>query len=193
MSAVINSEVTAALAAFPGVAAVTVTERSADVAGRCQVAYVEASERDLDVPALHAHLRRRLPGHLVPAAIVVLDAMPISAGGGIDMQALPVPDLSSLMPYRSARTSRQKILCEIFAEVLGIPRCGLDDDFFNLGGRSVDAMLLAGRIGAALGVQVSIAELFDASTVAELDRRMDGLTRAAQDPCRSQKEEEVPT
>ena len=63
----------------------------------------------------------------------------------------------------------------IFAEVLARPRCGVDDDFFTLGGESIDAMLIASRVGPAIGQEISIDELFDAPTVAELDRLLDQL------------------
>ena len=79
------------------------------------------------------------------------------------------------MPYRAPSTARQETLCTIFAEVLGITQCGLDDDFFGLGGRSLDAMVIAGRVSAAIGRDMSMDDLFDAPTVAELDRRLDGI------------------
>ena len=78
------------------------------------------------------------------------------------------------MAYRAPETARQETLCAIFAEVFGVPRIGIDDDFFELGGRSVDAVLLVARVNAALGVRVSMTDVFDAPTAAELDRRLDG-------------------
>ena len=83
-------------------------------------------------------------------------------------RAAPAPNT-----YRAPRNARQEILCEIFAEVLRLPRVGIDDDFFTLGGRSVDGVLIAARANAALSCQVSLAALFDAPTVAELDRYLD--------------------
>lgn len=75
-------------------------------------------------------------------------------------------------PYRVSDTARLDTLCQIFAEVLRVPRVGVEDDFFSLGGQSVDAIMLAGRIGAALGIRMSMADLFAAPTVAELDLRL---------------------
>jgi nonribosomal peptide synthetase DhbF len=64
-------------------------------------------------------------------------------------------------------------LCDLFAEVLGVARCGMDNDFFDLGGRSVEAMMLAGRVSVAFGVRMSMGDLFKASTAADMDRRLD--------------------
>ncbi len=94
--------------------------------------------------------------------------------------ATPPRDLSGPSAYRAPGTGRQEILCEIFAEVLRVPRPGVDDDFFSLGGRSVHAMLLAARISSAFGIKMPMADLFDAPTVAELDRRLDALANAGQ-------------
>jgi acyl carrier protein len=89
--------------------------------------------------------------------------------------ALPVPELSGLLPYQAPATPRQEVLCELFAQVLGVARWGVDSDFFDLGGRSVEAMVLAGHINAALELRLSMADLFKTPTVADLDRRLDQM------------------
>lgn len=166
------NEVQAALAAFPGLDAVFVAEQESESAGPCLVAWVAPG--GVDMPALHAHARKHLPGWLIPAVIMPLDMIPGDADGRAGPPLLPAPDLSALVPYRPPETARQETLCDIFAEVLRVPRFGVDDDFFNLGARSVDAMLLAARISAALGTTMPMADLFDAPTVTELDRRLGG-------------------
>jgi len=171
-------EVKSALAAFPGLADVAVVEHGADQADHCLIAYVAPSGPGLDVPELHAYARKALRNGSMPAAIVVVDEIPVTAAGAVDVAALPVPDLNGLLPYLAPTTPRQEILCELFAEVLGVARCGIDNDFFDLGGRSVEAMLLAGRIGAALNVRMSMADLFRAPTAAEIDRRLDAMADA---------------
>jgi Phosphopantetheine attachment site/AMP-binding enzyme C-terminal domain len=163
--------VRAALAEFVGLNAVIVTRHATRQVSPYLVAYV--SPGDIDQSALHAHARKRLPRHLVPAAIVAMDAIPATAEGVPDMRALPAPDLGGLARYQAPRTARQEIVCDIFAEILRVPRIGIGDDFFNLGGRSVDAMLLAARISAVLGVSIRMVDLFQAPTVAELDQRLD--------------------
>jgi hypothetical protein len=72
--------------------------------------------------------------------------------------------------YRGPENPRQKILCQIFAEILRLPRVGIDDDFFALGGRSVDGVLVVSRANAELSCQLSFVDLFDAPTIAELDQ-----------------------
>jgi nonribosomal peptide synthetase DhbF len=171
-------EVKSALAAFPGLAGVAVVEHGADQPDQCLIAYVAPSGPGLDVPELHAYARKSLRNGSMPAAIVVIDEIPVTAAGGVDVGALPVPDLSGLLPYRAPATPRQEILCELFAEVLGVARCGVDNEFFDLGGRSVEAMVLAGRISAALGVRISMADLFRASTVGDIDRLLDLMADA---------------
>jgi nonribosomal peptide synthetase DhbF len=166
-------EVRSALAAFPGLANVAVVEHGAGQADQCLIAYVAPSGPGLDVPELHAYARKALRNGSMPAAIVVVDEIPVTAAGAVDAAALPVPDLNGLLPYRAPITPRQEILCELFAEVMGVARCGVDNDFFDLGGRSVEAMLLAGRISTALGVRITMADLFKASTAGDIDRLLD--------------------
>src|SRR5258708_24048178 len=167
-----TGEVRSALAAFPGLAEVTVVGHDAGQAGQRLVAYVVPSGAGLDVPGLHAYPRKALPGGRVPAAIVVLDEIPVTAAGTADATALPVPELSGLLPYQAPTTPRQEILCELFAEVLGVTRCGTGNDFFDLGGHSIEAMVLAGRISTALGIRITIADLFKASTPGDMGRRL---------------------
>lgn len=86
----------------------------------------------------------------------------------------PVPDPSGASPGRVPGNARQEILCDIFADVLRLPGVGIYDDFFTLGGRSIDGALIISRANAELGCQLSIVDLFDAPTVAELDRLLNG-------------------
>jgi nonribosomal peptide synthetase DhbF len=171
-------EARAALAAFPGLADVAVVEHGVGQADQCLIAYVVPSGPGLDVPELHAHARKALPNGSMPAAIMVVDEIPVTAAGTVNAAALPVPELSALLPYQAPATPRQEVLCELFAQVLGVARCGTGGDFFDLGGRSVEAMVLAGRISSALGVRVSMADLFKAPTVGDLDRQLDLMADA---------------
>jgi acyl carrier protein len=167
-----------ALEAFPGLADVAVVEHDAGQADECLIAYVVPSGPGLDVPELRAYARKTLHNASMPAAIMVLDEIPVTAAGAVNVAALPVPELSGLLPYHAPTTPRQELLCELFAKVLGVARCGVNSDFFDLGGRSVDAMVLAGHIGAAFDMRVSMADLFKAPTVADLDRRLHEMAGA---------------
>jgi hypothetical protein len=171
-------QVERALAAYSGLVQAAVVECESLQSGRCLVAYV--APKSIDMLALYGHIRRVLPGPMVPAKVVALDTIPVTAAGAADLAALPPPELSGLRLYRPPGTDRQAALCEIFAEVLRMPRVGMNDDFFSLGGQSVDAMLLAARVNVDLGCPMSMADLFDAPTVAELERVLADMTARAQ-------------
>ena len=171
-------EVRSALAAFPGLADVTVIEHGPGQDDQCLIAYVVPAGPGLDVPDLHAYARKTLNNGTMPAAIVVIDEIPVTAAGAVNAAALPVPELTGPLPYQAPATPRQELLCELFAQVLGVARCGTGSDFFDLGGRSLEAMVLAGRISTALGIRVSMADLFKAPTAGDMDRRLDQMADA---------------
>lgn len=164
------------LGAYPELADVAVLAHVQEPVGQVLVAYAVPNSPGFDLAALHKYVRAMLPGSAVPAAIMVVDAIPVDSAGTPEPQALPAPDLRGLLPYRSPDTPRQEALCTIFAEVLARPRCGVDDDFFRMGGESIDAMLIASRVGLAFGLEISMNELFDAPTVAELDQLLTRLS-----------------
>jgi acyl carrier protein len=164
------------LAAYPGLEDLAVVVHEQESVGQVLVAYVVSGGPGLNVAELHKYARKELPGSAVPAAIMVVDAIPRTATGMAEPQALPIPDLRGLKPYRPPENPRQEALCTIFAEVLARPRCGIDDDFFVLGGDSIDAMRIASQVSPALGQDISMDDLFDAPTVAEFDRLLDQIS-----------------
>ncbi|WP_086839091.1 non-ribosomal peptide synthetase [Amycolatopsis kentuckyensis] len=162
-------EVEAVLADGDDVTGVLVLARDDD-GDRRLVAYVTGpAEPD----ELRARAAARLPEHCVPSAFVVLGSFPLTSHGKVDRRALPAPDFSGGRDRR-ARTSLEQILCMLFAEVLKVPSVGAGDDFFHLGGHSVLATRLAGRIRTVLGADLGVRTIFEAPTVAELAGRLAG-------------------
>ncbi|WP_162624807.1 non-ribosomal peptide synthetase [Streptomyces cadmiisoli] len=166
-------EVEAALVSHPEVARAAVVAREDRPGDRRLVAYVVPhADRDVDPAALRAHAGRTLPPYMLPNAIVALAALPRTPNGKLDRRALPPPPAARA--GLAARSHREELLCQLFAEVLGVPRVGADDNFFDLGGHSLLAATLAGRIRAELDVELGLGLLFEHPTVSGLAARLDG-------------------
>ncbi|MEU2794855.1 condensation domain-containing protein, partial [Streptomyces sp. NPDC007100] len=139
------------------------------------VAYVVATaDMTPDTAALRRLVGDTLPEYMVPAAIVVLDALPLTPNGKLDRAALPAPGHEAGGSFTPARSPQEEILCGLFADVLGVPRVGIDDSFFELGGHSLLATRLVGRVRSVLGVEVPVRVLFEHPTVAGLSRALVG-------------------
>ncbi|MFG3660988.1 amino acid adenylation domain-containing protein [Streptomyces sp. NPDC047706] len=117
------------------------------------------------VRRLREDLGQRLPGYMVPAALVVLPRLPMNDNGKLDVRALPDPEPAvALSEGRGPRTPAEEVLCRLFAEVLGLPRTGAEDNFFDLGGHSLLATRLISRARTELGAELAIRDLFEAPT-----------------------------
>ncbi|MFH9138192.1 amino acid adenylation domain-containing protein [Streptomyces sp. NPDC017524] len=167
-------EVEAVLAAHPEVADVAVVVREDMPGDKRLVGYVVPAPGCDPVPAaLREHAAATLPVHMAPSAVVVLERLPLTGNGKLDRKALPAPGAPVGAGGRAPRTVREEQLCAVFAEVLGLPSAGVEDNFFDLGGHSLLAVRLAGRIRSAFGIEVSIGTVFQAPTPAALDAALD--------------------
>ncbi|MFJ9566967.1 amino acid adenylation domain-containing protein [Streptomyces fuscichromogenes] len=164
-------EVQAAVEADAAVARAAVIVREDRPGDKRLVAYVVAAEgaAPADPGALGDRLRERIPTYLLPA-VVVLDELPLTVNGKLDRDALPQPQVTAPAGPALGRTPRQEILCSLFAEILGRPDVGSEDDFFALGGHSLLAMRLISRIRTALGTDVDLGAFFTAPSPAATDR-----------------------
>ncbi|MFG2984870.1 non-ribosomal peptide synthase/polyketide synthase [Streptomyces sp. NPDC048258] len=171
-------EVEAALAGCAGVRQAVVMAREDAPGDKRLVAYVvpehTATGGDgIDHDGMRSHLEARLPAYLVPSAFVTLDRLPLTANHKVDYRALPAP-AAPATTGRGPRTEREALLCRLVAETLGLPRVGVDDDFFALGGDSLHATRLVSRIRAQLGTDLAVAAVFDHPGVAALARHLEG-------------------
>ncbi|PZS15296.1 MAG: hypothetical protein DLM60_17665 [Pseudonocardiales bacterium] len=167
-------EIETVLAAHSGVAQVAVIVREDRDDDKRLVAYVVPTmDTTFQSGSLRDYLRERLPDYMVPSALVMLAALPLTANGKLDRAALPAPELDAAGSGRAPRTPREQYLAEVFAEVLGLPEVDVDDDFFDLGGHSLLANRLVARVRATFGVELGLRSLFEAPTVAGLAARLD--------------------
>ncbi|MEU5046119.1 amino acid adenylation domain-containing protein [Streptomyces griseorubiginosus] len=120
--------------------------------------------------ALRDHLAALLPDFMVPSAVVVLDRLPLTPNGKLDRAALPAPPMAAAAQAHAPRTPHEDVLCALFADLLGLADVGPRDSFFALGGHSLLALRLLGRVRAALGVELTLRDVFQAPTPAGLAR-----------------------
>ncbi|MFF9089436.1 amino acid adenylation domain-containing protein [Streptomyces sp. NPDC014991] len=169
-------EIATVLGRHPRLAEVAVVAREDRPGDPRLVAYVVPHEPDGDLSdrelsaTVRAFAVERLPDHMVPAGVVRLPALPLTANGKLDRRALPAPAYTT--SARAPRTREESALCAVFAAVLGLERVGADDDFFALGGHSLLATRIVNRVRAELGAELEVRDLFEAPSPAALAGRL---------------------
>ncbi|MCP4416450.1 MAG: AMP-binding protein, partial [Chloroflexi bacterium] len=137
------------------------------------IAYVVPKQaKDISRRELRDLLKSKLPDYMVPSFFVMLEALPRTPNGKINRQALPIPDLSQperITNFVPPRSEIEKVLVQIWSEILGVVQVGINDNFFELGGHSLSATQLVSRVRARLSVRIEPLDLFAAPTIAELD------------------------
>jgi amino acid adenylation domain-containing protein len=178
-------EIEAVLRSHPQVRDALVTVR--DHAGQKQMlAYViVGDDKTQGAGALsaqiQAHLRKFLPGHMVPSDVIMVSSWPLTPSGKVDRLALPTPEHKP-DSYRGPRGPQEEMLCEIIAGILSMERVGIDDNFFSLGGHSLLAMRLVSRVRTVMGMELPIRALFEAPTIADIIPTLRNLNQGAKPP-----------
>jgi amino acid adenylation domain-containing protein len=165
-------EIEAALAGHPDVRAVAVVATDTGAGGRGLAAYLVMRDgAPVDPALLRAHLRDRVPDYMIPSWWTGLPALPLTTSKKVDRKALPAPDRARPdldESYVAPRDSAEEVLAGIWAEVLGLDRIGVRDDFFAAGGHSLLATRVLARLRDAFAVELPLRALFEATTVADL-------------------------
>ncbi|GLU50313.1 non-ribosomal peptide synthetase [Nocardiopsis ansamitocini] len=171
-------EIEAVLAEHPDVAQAAAVVGTSKAGDPRLVAYATARPGTrLDTADVRARAAERLPDYMVPVAVVELAELPLTPNGKLDRAALPEPEPGPGQG-RPPRGGDESLLCGLFAEVLGVPTVGADDDFFALGGHSLLAVRLIARVRAVMGVELEIRTLFQQPTAARLAAALDSGQRA---------------
>ncbi|MCA1682270.1 MAG: non-ribosomal peptide synthetase, partial [Actinobacteria bacterium] len=161
-------EVEAALLRRPEVAEAVVIARQEDSGHKRLVAYVVAVAGGVVDPVeLRSWLQRSLPEYMVPAAFVVLDGLPLNANGKLDRRALPAPEFEVAAGYVAPRSETERVLADVWAQVLGVERVGVEDNFFELGGDSILSIQVISQVRAA-GLWLATKDIFLHPTIAGL-------------------------
>ncbi|MCO4849461.1 amino acid adenylation domain-containing protein [Bacillus vallismortis] len=184
-------EIDAVLAKHPDIDQAAVVVREDQPGDKRLVAYMVAAAA-IDTAELRRYAGASLPDYMVPAAFMELDELPLTPNGKLNRKALPAPDFNTSVSDRGPRTPQEEILCDLFAEVLGLARVGIDDSFFELGGHSLLAARLMSRIREVMGTELGIAKLFDEPTVAGLAAHLDQAQSARPALQRAERPEKIP-
>ncbi len=165
-------EIETALRQHPNVRESAVAAPEDETGGKRLAAYVTARQQPLPTAAeLREFLRTKLPEYMTPSAFVMLEALPLTPNGKVDRKALPTPDVRlETAEFTAPRTAAELALAELWREVLGLKEVGIHDNFFELGGHSLAATQLISRLEKFHGLELSLRDVFDAPTIADMSK-----------------------
>ncbi|PFN48379.1 non-ribosomal peptide synthetase [Bacillus thuringiensis] len=157
------------------------------------IAYIIAEEKEpINLSEIRSYVSESLANYMIPSAFVVLGELPLTPNGKVDRKKLPAPDFNGMNNERVARNPKEEILCDLFAEVLGVSRISIDDNFFEMGGHSLLASRLMARIRETLSMELGIGKLFESPTVAELAKQLNHAKSARPAIQKASRPNEVP-
>ncbi|XXM74658.1 condensation domain-containing protein [Lysinibacillus sphaericus] len=155
-------------------AAAAVHNDSSGDAYLCGYLVWKDGEKALPLESVKAELAGKLPSYMVPDHFVWLEELPQTANGKLDRKALPEPEREAA-GYEAPETETEKQLAQIWSGVLGVEECGIEDNFFDLGGHSLKATILVGKVKRILKKELPLSEVFTSPTIRELSARLDNL------------------
>ncbi|MTJ18581.1 MULTISPECIES: non-ribosomal peptide synthetase [unclassified Dolichospermum] len=166
-------EIEAVIKLHPSIREAVVSAREDVSGGQRLVAYIVVNNQDFNSGELRNFLASKLPDYMIPHTLMVMEKLPVLPNGKLDRKSLPEPDLSAIQSeFIPPQTPTQEIIAKIWAEVLGIERIGIHDNFLELGGHSLLASLVISRLREALSLELSIASLFAAPTIATFSEQI---------------------
>jgi amino acid adenylation domain-containing protein len=177
-------EIIALLRNYPGVEEAVAMVREDEPGKKRLVAYVVlAGDPVPSIPELRNFLTKTLPEYMVPSAFIILDALPLSPNGKVDRRALPAPEPTRPEleeAFVAPRSPVEEVVAKVWAEVLGVDQVGVHDNFFALGGHSLQATQVISRLQDAFELELPLRHLFESPTVAGLAKKMETFDGSAQ-------------
>jgi acyl carrier protein len=178
-------EIEAVLMQHPAVTEAVVIASEDETGHKRLVAYVVFSEEAvMTIGELHQYMKEKMPEYMAPSSFVVMDELPLTSNGKVNRTALPAQEQSSLelrADFMPARTEIERILTELWVEVLGVEPIGIHDNFFMLGGDSLLATRLVSKMRSILHVEIPLGIIFTAPTIAALAEHIEANSHPAQE------------
>ncbi|MBD1945592.1 amino acid adenylation domain-containing protein [Coleofasciculus sp. FACHB-712] len=172
-----TGEIEAALSEYPQLKSVAVIAKEDKSGNHRLAAYIVSKEKNITEKELRKFLQQKLPDYMIPSVFTNLDTLPLTANGKVDRRTLSELEIQTNVPtqFVAPRTPTEEKLAQIWAEVLGVERVGVQDNFFELGGHSLMATKILARIRQTFSVELPIRSLFEAITIAELSDRIETI------------------